>query len=103
MTQSRPIRAFRKRGFQIHTAINLFPRLQASQRFSNSTVTDLDENQATYSYAVQRLQTLCPNLGKKKLSEVLARAGYSCGKGTATFFLCPGKSICSKDVGGGFS
>ena len=26
-------------------------------------------------YAVKRLQTLCPNFGKKKLSEVLARAG----------------------------
>ena len=26
-------------------------------------------------YSVQRLQTLCPTLGKKKLSEVLARAG----------------------------
>src|SRR5262245_44649564 len=26
-------------------------------------------------YSVQRLQTLCPTLGKKKLAEVLARAG----------------------------
>ena len=29
-------------------------------------------------YAVKRLQTLCPNLGKKKLSEVLAR-GFTLG------------------------
>src|SRR5262245_147936 len=33
-------------------------------------------------YAVQRLQTLCPNLGKKKLSEVLARAGLHLGTTT---------------------
>jgi putative transposase len=33
-------------------------------------------------YAVQRLQTLCPNLGKKKLSEVLARAGLHLGATT---------------------
>ena len=30
-------------------------------------------------YAVQRLQALCPNLGKKKLSKVLARAGLHFG------------------------
>jgi putative transposase len=33
-------------------------------------------------YAVKRLQTLCPNLGKKKLSEVLARAGLHLGTTT---------------------
>jgi hypothetical protein len=33
-------------------------------------------------YAVQRLQTLCPNLGKKKLSEVLARTGLHLGTTT---------------------
>jgi putative transposase len=33
-------------------------------------------------YAVQRLQTLCPTLGKKKLSEVLTRAGLHLGIST---------------------
>jgi transposase InsO family protein len=33
-------------------------------------------------YAVQRLGTLCPTLGKKKLSEVLARAGLHLGTTT---------------------
>src|SRR5436190_7932591 len=33
-------------------------------------------------YAVKRLQTLCPNFGKKKLSEVLARAGLHLGTTT---------------------
>jgi hypothetical protein len=33
-------------------------------------------------YAVQRVQTLCPTLGKKKLSEVLARAGLHLGTST---------------------
>ncbi|HEV2947765.1 MAG TPA: DDE-type integrase/transposase/recombinase, partial [Gemmataceae bacterium] len=33
-------------------------------------------------YAVQRLQVLCPNLGKKKLSEVLTRAGLHLGTTT---------------------
>jgi len=33
-------------------------------------------------YAVQRLQTLCPTLGKKKLAEVLARAGLHLGTTT---------------------
>jgi len=30
-------------------------------------------------YAVQRLQALCPTLGKKKLAEILARAGLHLG------------------------
>jgi transposase InsO family protein len=33
-------------------------------------------------YTVQRLQTLCPTLGKKKLAEVLARAGLHLGATT---------------------
>src|SRR5258708_18853999 len=33
-------------------------------------------------YSVQRLQTLCPTLGKKKLAEVLARAGLHLGTTT---------------------
>ena len=33
-------------------------------------------------YAVQRLQTLCPSLGKKKLAQVLARAGLHLGTAT---------------------
>jgi len=33
-------------------------------------------------YAVKRLQALCPNLGKKKLSDVLARAGLHLGTTT---------------------
>src|SRR5262249_16367347 len=33
-------------------------------------------------YAVQRLQTLCPTLGKKKLAEVLSRAGLHLGTTT---------------------
>src|SRR5690242_17229439 len=33
-------------------------------------------------YAVQRLQALCPALGKQKLAEVLARAGLHLGTTT---------------------
>jgi putative transposase len=33
-------------------------------------------------YTVQRLQTLCPTLGKKKLAEILARAGLHLGTTT---------------------
>ena len=33
-------------------------------------------------YAVQRLRTLCPTLGKKKLAEVLSRAGLHLGTTT---------------------
>ena len=33
-------------------------------------------------HAVQRLQALCPTLGKRKLAEVLARAGLHLGTTT---------------------
>jgi putative transposase len=37
-------------------------------------------------YAVQRLQALCPTLGKKKLAEILARAGLHLGVTTVARF-----------------
>jgi putative transposase len=37
-------------------------------------------------YAVQRLQTLCPSLGKKKLADILARAGLHLSVSTVARF-----------------
>jgi hypothetical protein len=46
----------------------------------------LEDRARATAYAVQQLQALCPSLGKKKIADILARAGLHLGVSTVARF-----------------